>query len=340
MTHRHTLLVVSVALAMLVSPTILAQETATATRNTTNESGETAGMGAQLTAFTQSSSTAVNESVENGMWKAGFNRSNASDRPRLVTERSGALERRLDRLQRQNESVQERYENGSLPQPAYIAQQSRLSARIDALRTAVNDTGEAAARAGVNDSRLAGLQQNAANLTGPEVATIARGLGGGPPEARGPPEDRGPPEARGPPEDRVEARGSPEDRAEARGSPEARGDRRPSVDASDREQSGNRIRGADGGDERGQSGNRIQGADGGDERGQSVNRPRGGDAAADNDGNDIGGNQSEQVTNETGDTAGSQGAADGTAGSQENTSDRGRGTDRGPPDDAPGQPRN
>ena len=105
MTHRHTLLVVSVALAMLVSPTILAQETATATRNTTNESGETAGMGAQLTAFTQSSSIAVNESVENGMWKAGFNRSNASDRARLVSERSGVLERRLERLQRQNESV-------------------------------------------------------------------------------------------------------------------------------------------------------------------------------------------------------------------------------------------
>jgi len=191
MTHRHTLLVVSVALAMLVSPTILAQETATATRNTTNESGETAGMGTQLTAFTQSTSTAVNDSVENGMWKAGFDQSNASERARLVRDRAGSLERRLERLQRQNASVQERYENGSLPQPAYVAQQSRLSARIDALRTAINDTDEAAAQAGVNDSRLERLRQNASALTGPEVAAIARGLGGGPPDDRGPPEDRG-----------------------------------------------------------------------------------------------------------------------------------------------------
>lgn len=182
MTYRHALLVVSVALAMLVSPTILAQETATATQNTTNES-ETAGMGAQLTAFTQSNSAAVNESVENGMWRAGFNQSNASDRARLVQNRTETLERRLERLQRQNATVQERYENGSLPEPAYIAQQSRLSARIDALRTAVNDTDAAAAQAGVNDSRLDRLRRSASNLTGPEVAAIARGLGGPPVDA-------------------------------------------------------------------------------------------------------------------------------------------------------------
>jgi len=332
---------VSVALAMLVSPTILAQETATATRNTTNESGETAGMGAQLTAFTQSSSIAVNESVENGMWKAGFNRSNASDRARLVSERSGVLERRLERLQRQNESVRERYENGSLPQPAYIAQQSRLSARIDALRTAINDTGEAAAQAGVNDSRLEGLRQNAANLTGPEVATIARGLGGGPPEDRGP--------------------------------PETRGVRAPPAEASDRGQSANRTRGGDGAGERGQSANRTRGVDGAGERGQSANRIQGGDAVADGGGNATDSGRSGNAANGTGaaddtgggqgaaddgagsqgaaddtagsqgaadDTGGSRGAADDTAGGQDGTSDRGSGTDRGPPDDAPGRSRN
>jgi len=213
MTYRHTLLVVSVALAMLVSPTILAQETATATRNTTNESGETAGMGAQMTAFTQSTSAAVNDSVENGMWTAEFNQSNASERARLVRDRAGSLERRLERLQRQNESVRERYENGSLPQPAYVAQQSRLSARIDALQTAINDTGEAAVQAGVNDSRLERLRQNASELKGPEVAAIARGLGGGPPEDRGPPADR---RQRGPSADMGD-RGPSEDRAHGNG---------------------------------------------------------------------------------------------------------------------------
>jgi len=233
MTHRHTLLVVSVAVAMLVAPTIMAQETATATDNATNQS-ETAGMGAQLTAFTQSSSSALNDSVENGMWKAGFNQSNASERARLVRDRAGTLEGRLARLQAQNESVRERYENGSLPEPAYIAQQSRLSARIDALRTAINDTDEAAARAGVNDSRLERLRQNASTLTGPEVAAIARGLGGGPPANRGPPADGG---DRGPPEDP--------------------GEGGPPAEAGDRGQSAN---GTDGSD-RGPPENRGQGGD-------------------------------------------------------------------------------
>ena len=239
MTHRHTLLVVSVAVAMLVAPTIMAQETATATDNATNQS-ETAGMGAQLTAFTQSSSSALNDSVENGMWKAGFNQSNASERARLVRDRAGTLEGRLARLQAQNESVRERYENGSLPQPAYIAQQSRLSARIDALRTAINDTDEAAAQAGVNDSRLERLRQNASTLTGPEVAAIARGLGGGPPADRGPPANRGPPADGG-----------------DRGPPEDPGEGGPPAEAGDRGQSAN---GTDGSD-RGPPENRGQGGD-------------------------------------------------------------------------------
>lgn len=212
MTYRHTVFVVCVAVALLVSPTMLAQETATTAQTTTNESDESAGMGAQVTAFAQSSSAAANDSVENGMWRAGFNQSNASDQAELVRNRAGSLERRLDRLRSQNASLRDQYENGSLPEPAYVARQSRLSARIDSLRTAINDTDEAAARAGVDDERLDRLRQNASNLTGPEVAGIARGLGGGPPEGtpaadrggdRGPPNRTGGDRGSGPPADRT-----------------------------------------------------------------------------------------------------------------------------------------
>lgn len=188
MSYRYAVFVVCLVLAVLSSPTIVAQETA----NTTSEGADTAGIGAQMTAFLQSSSTAANDSVENGMWEARFTQSNASERARLVANRTGSLEQRLKRLEAQNETIQRRYENGTLNEQAYIARRSQLNARIDALRTAVNDTDEAATRAGVNDSRLERLKGNASQLRGQQVAGIARGIGAGPPDHAGPPTDRGP----------------------------------------------------------------------------------------------------------------------------------------------------
>ena len=202
MTHRHAVLLLCVVGVVLLAPSIVAQETPTptATANATNESDD-AGMGTQMTAFLQSSSAAANDSVENGMWQARFDQANASERAQLVTNRAGTLEERLAQLQARNETIQSEYENGSLPQPAYVAQQSQLSARIAALQTAINDTDAAATEAGVNDSRLETLRQNASELTGPQVAAVARGLGGGPPETAGPPGNRtaGPPDQAGPP---------------------------------------------------------------------------------------------------------------------------------------------
>lgn len=196
MTQRYAVLVVVCAVvgAAVGLPAVAAQETATPTE--TNES-DGDGLGTQLTAFTQSSSAAANDSVENGMWQAGFEQSNASERARLVTDRTGGLEARLERLQAENESIQQQYENGTLSEQAYVARQSRLDARIDALRTAVNDTDEAAAEAGVDDSRLERLKQNASQLSGQEVAGVARGLAGGPTampsQAANQTDERGPP---------------------------------------------------------------------------------------------------------------------------------------------------
>ena len=201
MTQRYVVLLVACAVVGAVAglPAVAAQETATPTE-TNDSDGD--GLGTQLTAFTQSSSAAANDSVENGMWNAGFEQSNASERAQLVTDRTGTLEARLERLQGQNESIQEQYENGTLSEQAYVARQSRLAARIDALQTAVNDTDEAATEAGVNDSRLERLKQNASQLSGPEVARIARGLAGSPaempPQAANRTSDRPAPTDRGP----------------------------------------------------------------------------------------------------------------------------------------------
>jgi hypothetical protein len=114
------------------------------------------------------------------MWKANFERADAAQRERLVTERAGVLERRIERLKTRNETLQRRYENGDLSGPAYVAQQSRLSARIDALKGAVADTDSAAADVGVDDGRLDQLKRSASELRGPRIADVARGIAGGP----------------------------------------------------------------------------------------------------------------------------------------------------------------
>jgi len=122
------------------------------------------------------------------------------------------------------------------------ARAARLATRADQLTENVNETDRTARRVGVNETRLDRLRTEARNLTGPEVANIARGLAGmpegvpgggmgpGPDGERGPPGnvddgERGPPEdgntsgnagdtERGPPADGNETgpeQGSPED---------------------------------------------------------------------------------------------------------------------------------
>lgn len=164
------------------TPTTTATETPTATETESAEESDddSDALGTQLTAFLQSSSAAANDSVENGMWRANFERASEGQRGDIVTKRAGTLDRRLDRLQAQNESLQERYESGAISEQAYVAQQSQLAARIDGLKTAVADTDTAAQRTGVDDAGLEQLVQSASELKGPEVAAIARGLAGGP----------------------------------------------------------------------------------------------------------------------------------------------------------------
>jgi hypothetical protein len=165
-----------------------------------------ASMGAQLSSFMQASTAEANGSVDSGMWEARFEQSNASDRARVVRNRAVTLEQRHERLRERMSAVQADYENGSLPEPVYVARASRLNSELATLEDAINDTADAAESSGVDTSRLADLRENAGNLTGKAVAKRARNLSvanppgvempGKPPHAGGP-DDAGPPEDRG-----------------------------------------------------------------------------------------------------------------------------------------------
>jgi hypothetical protein len=164
--------------------------------NASNESN--ASMGAEVSAFMQASASDANASVDEGMFAAEWNRSTASA-DELVDRRANALESRLGALQNQKERLLAKEDQ--LSDVAFTARTSALAARIDALENAINSTSARAQRAGVSATRLGELRANASELSGPEVAAIARNLRvgvGGPPN--GTPGSGNGPGGAGPPE--------------------------------------------------------------------------------------------------------------------------------------------
>lgn len=161
------------------------------------------GFGTQISAFMQASSADTNGSVDSGMWQARFNASNDSRKTRVVTHRIDKLDRRLTRLEAELSTLEATHENGTRD-VAYMARASRLTAKIDSLQRAINDTDDAATSVGVNTTRLDRLRTHARNMSGRDVAMVARGLGVvSPPglDNHGPPTDAGRQGEAGPPTD-------------------------------------------------------------------------------------------------------------------------------------------
>ena len=135
-------------------------------------------------------------------------------RARVVGTQTDGLQARLDGLDAHRAELERAHENGTLSTGQYRARLAKLYAEQRALQRLANltervarDLPEQARRAqGVNVSAIRTLQSSARNLTGPEVADIARGVAGkgvGRPADGGPPdfanETRGPPGGEGPP---------------------------------------------------------------------------------------------------------------------------------------------
>jgi hypothetical protein len=155
--------------------------------NGTADNGTVNGsFGTQVTSFMQASAASANSSVESGIWQVSVNRSAQPEG--AVENRTAALDRRLDRLQNRSEALAAM--RGEIPEVAYTARASAIRAQVDSLRTAISEANETARRVGVNTTRLDRLRDRAANMTGPEVAALARNITD---VRRGPPPGAGPP---------------------------------------------------------------------------------------------------------------------------------------------------
>ena len=164
--------------------------------NATNAT-EPATFGAVVSSFMQTSAADAETEVEDGLFEARFDRSNASEQARLVRQRATQLGDRIAEL-REERSVLLDGGNATVRERAEAA---RLAAQANSLAGSIDDTEDAARRANVslNRTKLDELRTNARNLTGPEVSELARGLiDGDEDRRRGPPEDRGPDRERGP----------------------------------------------------------------------------------------------------------------------------------------------
>jgi len=166
----------------------------------TGDSGESGGeFGDQVASFAQASAVDANETVDRGMWRAAFN--DSENPSQAVAARTGTLERRLERLESQSETLRAQRENGTISEAAYTARASALRVRMANLRRAIEESETVARQTGVNTTKLDRLRSEAANMTGPEVAELARQIADPP---RGPPDDvpgeGGPPDDTGPPD--------------------------------------------------------------------------------------------------------------------------------------------
>jgi hypothetical protein len=161
-----------------------AAETAQAAQAAANNTSN-ATLGASVSAFMQASAVETEGEVDDGMFAAAFNRSEASERANLVTSRTDELQERLESLRQQRAEL---LEGGGNLTVAERARAASLTARIDALADSIGQAERAAEQAGVDSSELRELRTEARSLGGPEVAEMATDIA-----TAGPPGDRGPP---------------------------------------------------------------------------------------------------------------------------------------------------
>ncbi|WP_132057913.1 DUF7096 domain-containing protein [Halorussus amylolyticus] len=164
-----------------------AQTDATQDETTENETNDS--FGANISSFMQSSAAEIGGAVETGMWSASFNATaNRSSQERLVERRTDKLRGDLTDLQERKEELAAEREAGEISKPAYRAQVGQLTGRINALQSAINATESRAKQAGMNTDEIRTLEADTRNLSGPEIAAVARnttGVGNGPPGSAG-----------------------------------------------------------------------------------------------------------------------------------------------------------
>ncbi len=178
---------VLVALAVLLTAGMGGVAAQTQPTNETTDGGN-ASFGATVSSFMQASSAEAEGEVDDGMFKASLNRAESQEERReLIEQRQAQLEQRQQRLANRRAAISE--EDSEVRNRAIAA---HVTTGANGLEESANETASVAAEAGVDTTRLDALRNEAHNLSGGEVAELARDLAGPMFDGeRGPPEDTG-----------------------------------------------------------------------------------------------------------------------------------------------------
>ena len=143
-----------------------------------NDSSNTS-LGADISAFMQSSAAEIGGAIEDGMWTAAFNGTdNRSVKVRMVQRRTKELQKELKNLRQRRSKLLEQHEADEISEVRYKAKMSHLLGRINALQEAIDTTTPRARQVGVEVTQLRSMQQAAKNLSGPAIAAVARNTTG------------------------------------------------------------------------------------------------------------------------------------------------------------------
>jgi len=104
----------------------------------------------------------------------------------VVGETVGDLQERLADLRAEKQRLREARDDGSMSRGQYAARMAELTAKTDSVRQLAAQTeaasgelpSEVLRERGVNATAIQSLRHDAANMTGPDVAAVARSIGG------------------------------------------------------------------------------------------------------------------------------------------------------------------
>jgi hypothetical protein len=147
--------------------------------------------GVVVSSFIQTTTAAAEAEVSQGLFEAKFEQSNASQQAQLVRKRTIQLDNRVSQLRDDRKRLLSR----DATTVRARAEAASLTAQSDSIIDSLNMTVDTANRAGVtvDGDAIDGLRSDTQNITGPQVAELARGL----PMHQGP-NHRGPSSEMGP----------------------------------------------------------------------------------------------------------------------------------------------
>ncbi|MFW5924055.1 MAG: DUF7096 domain-containing protein [archaeon] len=195
-------------------------ENATTTENetTANDSDASVAAGAKMAGIIGAQKAEHESTVQSGAFEKAIERAGSNEsRAAIVANSTERTQDRLQELENESERLEAQYENETLPESAYYAKLTVLTARTSALERQANQTSTRArtlpapaleAR-GISASEVQAVEKRAKNVTNPRAADVAKRVAGpevgqptGPPKtAPGHDENRGPSGTDSPPDE-------------------------------------------------------------------------------------------------------------------------------------------